>query len=86
MSVPSQAETRAANLYHTYMRAFRKGASTGLIDKAAAEHENPEIRAMWERGYNDGIAARIEASRKMQEETGYTPSILRLAEGVDGAA
>lgn len=43
-----------AELFHSYMRGWRHGASTMAMDKKFIEHDRADIKAEYEKGYKDG--------------------------------
>ena len=76
----------AFDRFHTYMRAFRLGASTGQLtewhEKALA-HPDEQIRSAWNAGYAQGKDARADAVLKAKLLTGHVPSILRITDKDD---
>ena len=72
------------DLFHTHMRAFKLGASTGAIGEwhqRAQNHEDIAIRKAWSDGYAAGREARSTAVEHASKLYDHKPSILRLADG-----
>lgn len=71
------------DLFHTHMRAFKLGTSTGAITQwheTAQKHPDGTIRKAWHTGYARGREARALAVREATDLYGHTPSVLRTAD------
>lgn len=64
-------------LYQSYMRGWRDGATAKAKRREFIEHAKPEFRTTYEEGYEAGMNARGEAGKHASKTFGYTPSILR---------
>lgn len=67
--------------FHSYMRGWRAGAGIKPLDPRFTEHKTrPDLKAEYERGYEDGQGAGRAAADAAAVRIGYAPTVLRLAE------
>lgn len=71
----TKEEIAAANRHHSYMKGWRAGACANAKDRLFAEHAL--YAADYEKGYEDGTAARGVAAETATFRTGHRSSILR---------
>lgn len=70
------------DLFHTHMRAFKLGTSTGAVTQwhqDAQAHPDEKIREAWHTGFARGREARAQAVREATKLYDHTPSVLRTA-------
>lgn len=63
--------------FHSFMKGWRCGATSGFLDEAFTKHESAEIRALYDEGYKRGLADRGKISSELCERFDYKPNILR---------
>lgn len=77
-TVVVQAFVRPGEVFHARMKGFYAGAGVKPLDPRLTYSENPaHIREAYQQGYDDGVKARCQYTKKVSKETGYTPSVLR---------
>lgn len=68
----------AHELFQSYFRGWRDGASCHSMDKKFIDHPTrPDLKAEYEKGYMDGGNARKKDMAEASERLGYEPCILR---------
>lgn len=70
-------QIEAANLYHSYMRGWRDGATASAKRPEFETHADAEIREAYADGLNFGYASREVAVSRARIAYGHVPSILR---------
>ena len=65
------------DLYHSYMRGWRHGATGRARDPRFLEHKDSRIRGAYQDGEHDGQIAARQANAHAQKTFDYKPSILR---------
>jgi hypothetical protein len=78
MTTPAHSQ---GTLYATYMRGWAAGATSKAMDPLFTQHADQDIRDEYAKGYGDGRADRSTASQVASARSGYTPRILRIADG-----
>lgn len=80
MSTPTPPQVTAANMWQTYMKAWRHGAGAKPLDPVFTHHDNSAIVHAYLDGYKAGREAAGAAAQLAGERFGYVPTILRLQE------
>jgi hypothetical protein len=76
--VPTKSESQKRELYISYTKGWRDGASTRFMDVTFTEHATrPDLKAAYEDGFTDGQRARKSASQGAARVYKYKPTILR---------
>lgn len=78
MSYDPNEDRRPAELFHSYMRGWKHGASVTAQAREFSEHEDQGIREEYLRGYSDGYRDRKETQEVNAARLGYTPKIVRI--------
>jgi hypothetical protein len=77
-TVVIKAFTRPGEIFHAKMKGFYTGAGVKVLDPRFEDPKTPQhIRDAYKQGYEAGIKARCQFAKKLEKETGYTPSVLR---------